>query len=63
MRNKKLLGALALTGVTAILASCATMTNMMPGGQSLALAGTNEVPPVTTTATGTGTVTVSSTAA
>jgi hypothetical protein len=60
MRNKKLLGALALTGATAILASCATMTNMMPGGQSLALSGGSQVPPVTTTATGSGTITVGS---
>lgn len=61
MRNRKLMGALALTGAAAILASCSTMSNMMGGGaQQVALSGANEVPSVATSATGSGTVTVGS---
>lgn len=60
MRNRKLMSALALTGAAAILASCSSMSNMMGGGQQVALSGANEVPSVTTSASGSGTVTVGS---
>jgi hypothetical protein len=50
------IGAVVFAGV---MASCATISNMMGGsGEKVTLSGANEVPPVTTSATGTGTVKV-----
>ena len=49
--------ALALTGAMAMLAGCQSMAPMM-AGQEIVLSGSNEVPPVATSASGTGTVTV-----
>ncbi|MEP7329022.1 MAG: CHRD domain-containing protein [Betaproteobacteria bacterium] len=48
---------LAAAGVVAILAGCASMSPMM-GGQRIELSGSNQVPPVTTSATGTATVNI-----
>jgi hypothetical protein len=51
---------LAVVGLlAAALAACTTMQGVM-GGESLTLSGTNEVPPVTTSASGKGTITVNS---
>lgn len=60
MQNRKLLSALALTGAAGILASCSMMSNMMGGGEHVALSGANEVPAVNTSASGNGMVTVGS---
>ena len=49
--------ALAIAAVVAIIASCASMSDSM-STQQVTLSGSNEVPPVTTSATGTGTVTI-----
>jgi len=49
--------ALAMTSLVAIIAGCASMRPMM-GGQTIALSGTNQVPPVTTPASGSATVTI-----
>ena len=49
--------ALVLTGAAAMLAGCQSMAPMM-AGQEIVLSGSNEVPPVTTSASGTGTVTI-----
>ena len=51
--------ALLGAGVIGLVASCASMAPMV-GGQKLELSGTNEVPPVTTTATGTAVVDIKS---
>jgi hypothetical protein len=58
-RTSRALGVLI---VTAFLASCSTMSNMMGGGgaQTVTLSGANEVPPASTNAAGTGKVTVNS---
>jgi hypothetical protein len=60
LRKCRLVGALAVAGAVGILASCSSMGPMsqMMYGQQLALSGSNEVPPVTTSASGTGTVTI-----
>jgi hypothetical protein len=57
LRKGSAVAALALAGALAMLAGCQSTGTMM-GGQQLTLSGSNEVPPVTTTATGTGTVTI-----
>ncbi len=57
LRKGSAVAALAFVGALATLAGCQSMGTMM-GGQQLTLSGSNEVPPVTTTATGTGTVTI-----
>ena len=49
--------ALAIAAAIAIIASCTSMSDSM-SSQQIALSGSNEVPPVTTSATGTGTVTI-----
>ncbi len=49
--------ALAATGLVALIAGCASMSPMM-GGQTIALSGANEVPPVSTPASGSATVTI-----
>jgi hypothetical protein len=51
------IAALALAGAVGMLAGCQSMETMQ-GSQQVALSGSNEVPPVTTTANGTGTVTI-----
>ena len=58
MRTSATLGAVVLAGM---LASCATMSDMMGGNtQQITLTGGNEVPPVSTNASGTGTITITS---
>jgi len=52
------IGATVVTAGVAALAGCSTMSNIMHGGQQVALSGSNEVPPVSTMASGSGTVTV-----
>ena len=54
-------GALMLAGMAAIVAGCSSgpMSHLM-GGESVTLAGANEVPAVATSASGSGTVTVKS---
>ena len=56
---------LALLAAAALAGGCTTMHNMMYGeskstGESVTLTGSNEVPPVTSSASGSGTVTVGS---
>jgi hypothetical protein len=50
---------MSVLAFAAVLASCATMSNLMGGGeQHVSLSGGQEVPAVSTNASGTGTVTV-----
>jgi hypothetical protein len=56
LHKRKLIAAMVAAGGVWILGSCAT--GPMMGGQQVTLSGTNEVPPVTTSASGTGTVTI-----
>ena len=67
IRNRSWIAATAVAGAFALLTGCAQMHQMMGGdeksesrgrAQNISLTGTNEVPPVHTTATGSGTVTV-----
>jgi hypothetical protein len=51
------IGATALVGAVVIMANFPAMSQAM-GGEQITLAGSNEVPPVTTSASGTGTVTI-----
>jgi hypothetical protein len=55
-RKRRLVAAMAAAGLVGILASCAS--GPMMSGQQITLSGSNEVPPVTTSASGSGTVTV-----
>ena len=55
LRKRSWVAAMALAGAVGILASCQSMA---PSYQQVALAGSNEVPPVTTPASGTATVTI-----
>jgi hypothetical protein len=48
--------AMALAGAVGMLAGCQSMETMY--GQQVTLSGTNEVPPVATSASGSGTVTI-----
>ena len=59
-RKHELAVAIALTGALAVLVGCASMGPMsdMVYGQKVALSGSEEVPPVTTSASGSGTVTI-----
>jgi len=57
LHQRRWVAALALTGAVAMLAGCQSMAPMM-AGQEIVLSGSNEVPPVTTSASGTGTVTI-----
>lgn len=62
-RRGMLVGAMTLAGAMAVLAGCSQMKQMMGGDsggrtQNVALSGSNEVPPVTTSASGSGTVTI-----
>ena len=54
--KRRLIAAMAAAGVMGLLASY-TSAQMMDG-QKITLSGSNEVPPVTTSASGTGTVTI-----
>jgi hypothetical protein len=54
--KRRLIAAMAAAGVMGVLASCAS--GPMMGGQQITLSGSNEVPPVTTSASGSGTVTI-----
>jgi hypothetical protein len=59
LQRRTLIGALAMTGALAIVAGCTTMSDpMMMYTQTVTLSGSNEVPPVATSATGTATVTI-----
>jgi hypothetical protein len=59
LQRRTLVGALAMTGALAIVAGCTTMSDpMMMYTQTVTLSGSNEVPPVATSATGTATVTI-----
>ena len=66
LNRRRLVMTMALAGAVGILASCTQMGSMgsmgsmgaMMGGQQVTLSGSNEVPPVTTSATGSGTVTI-----
>jgi hypothetical protein len=53
LQRRTLVGALAMTGALAIVAGCTMMYT-----QTVTLSGSNEVPPVATSATGTATVTI-----
>ena len=55
--NRKLIVALAVATAVAALGSCAEM-KYQESGQQVILYGTNEVPPITTSAYGTGTVNI-----
>jgi len=57
LRKCSAVAGLAFAGALAVMAGCQSMEPTM-GGQQVSLSGSNEVPPVTTTATGTGTVTI-----
>ena len=58
-QRRTLIRALAVTGTLAIVAGCTTMSDpMMMYTQTVTLSGSNEVPPVSTSATGTATVTI-----
>jgi hypothetical protein len=54
--KRKLIAAMAAAGVMGLLATYTSA--QMTDGQKITLSGTNEVPPVTTSASGTGTVTI-----
>jgi len=63
--KRRLFVTMTLAGAAAMLASCSQMQSMsssmsasMGGGQAVTLAGSSEVPPVTTTASGSGTVNI-----
>jgi hypothetical protein len=59
LQRRTLIRALAMTGALAIVAGCNTMSDpMMMYTQTVTLSGSNEVPPVATSATGTATVTI-----
>jgi hypothetical protein len=59
LQRRILFGALAMSGALAIVAGCTTMSDpMMMYTQTVTLSGSNEVPPVSTSATGTATVTI-----
>jgi hypothetical protein len=51
------IGAMALVGAAGIMATFPAMSQAM-GGEQIKLSGSNEVPPVTTSASGSGTVTI-----
>ena len=55
-RQRVLLIGIALAGALGILIGCASMSQSST--QQIVLSGSNEVPPVTTSASGTGTVTI-----
>ena len=57
LRKRSWVAVMALAGTVGILASCQSMGPMM-GGEQVSLSGSNEVPPVATTAAGSGTVTI-----
>jgi hypothetical protein len=57
-QRRILIGALAITGALLVAYGCTSMSDMMGGGQTLMLSGSNEVPPVNTSATGTAVVTI-----
>ena len=54
--KRRLIAAMAVAGVMGLLASYTSA--QMADGQKVTLSGSNEVPPVTTSASGTGTVTI-----
>jgi hypothetical protein len=54
--KRRLIAAMTAAGVMALLASYTSAQTM--DGQKITLSGSNEVPPVTTSASGTGTVTI-----
>ena len=56
LRKRRLIAAMAVAGVMGLLASYTSA--QMTDGQKVTLSGSNEVPPVTTSASGTGTVTI-----
>jgi hypothetical protein len=56
-RRRALLVAIALAGALGIVVASAPMSQPM-SAQQIVLSGSNEVPPVTTSASGTGTVTI-----
>jgi len=61
LQRRTLIGALAMTGALAIVAGCTSMPGSMSDSmytQTVTLSGSNEVPPVATSATGTATVTI-----
>jgi hypothetical protein len=57
LRQRALLITVALAGTLGIVVGCASMSQSM-STQQIVLSGSNEVPPVTTSASGTGTVTI-----
>jgi hypothetical protein len=57
LRQRAVLGMIALAGALGIVVGCASMSQPM-STQQVVLSGSNEVPPVTTPASGTGTVTI-----
>jgi hypothetical protein len=54
-RQRAVVSAIALAGALGIVVGCASMSM---SSQQIVLSGSNEVPPVTTSASGTGTVTI-----
>lgn len=54
-QNQKHIATAILSGGLAVIAACASMAAM---SETVALTGSNEVPPVTTTATGTADITI-----
>jgi hypothetical protein len=57
LRQSTLVRAITLAAALGIVVGCASMSQSM-SGQQIVLSGSNEVPPVTTSASGTGTVTI-----
>ena len=57
-RNTGWITAMAFAATAGLLASCQSMMPPMSYDQAVTLSGSNEVPPVTTTASGSGTVTI-----
>jgi hypothetical protein len=55
LQNHKRIAAVVCSSALAVIAACASMAAM---SETLTLTGSNEVPPVTTTATGTAMVTI-----
>jgi hypothetical protein len=58
LRRRALFVAIAVAGALGIVVASAPMSQPMMSAQQIVLSGSNEVPPVTTSASGTGTVTI-----
>ena len=57
-QRRMVIGAMAIAGAIVLAYGCGSMPGSMGGAQTLTLSGSNEVPPVNTSATGTAVVTI-----